>query len=144
RQLGHRPVVVAPIGGESGRTLRGLMQDWGIELHAIETIAATPAYVHDRRGGERHELARSAAPSLRRHEADELYDRFLELALDAGRCVVTGPERDGALPVSLYRRLGADLAAAEVPVVADLHGDALDEFLEGGPIEVLKVSSGDL
>lgn len=144
RQLEHRAVVCAPVGGETGRVLLGLVTDWGVETRVVMTLADTPAYVHDRRDGERVELARSRMPALRRHEADELYDRFLEEALQVGRCVVTGPERDGMWPSSHYRRLGADLDAAGVDVVADLHGEALDAFLDGGPIAVLKVSSGDL
>jgi 1-phosphofructokinase len=144
RQLGHRPVACAPVGGEAGRTLLGLIGEWGVTVHPIQTLADTPAYVHDRRGGERVELARSSRPTLRRHELDELYSRFLEVALEAGRCVVTGPEQDGAPKPEFFRRLGQDLNAAGVAVVADLHGEALDAFLDGGPITVLKVSTGDL
>jgi 1-phosphofructokinase len=144
RQLGARPVVVAPVGGESGRTLVGLTGEWGIDLQGIDTIGDTTSYVHDRRGGEREELARSGTRKLHRHEVDELYHRFLELALTAGRCVVTGPIDEDLLPMDTFRRLGADLAANQVPVAADLHGAALTSFLEGGPIAVLKVSSGDL
>jgi 1-phosphofructokinase len=144
RQLGARPVVVAPVGGEAGRTLVGLTGEWGIDLQGIDTIGDTTSYVHDRRSGEREELARSGTRKLHRHEVDELYHRFLELALTAGRCVVTGPIDEDLLPMDTFRRLGADLAANEVPVAADLHGAALTSFLEGGPIAVLKVSSGDL
>ncbi len=144
RQLGHPTAVCFPAGGEVGRTLLGILEGWDLDVHAVETVAATPAYVHDRREGERDEVARGALPTLLRHEADDLYDRFLELALHAGRCVITGPEDAATLAVDVYRRLGADLAAADVEVVADLHGAHLDAFLEGGPIAVLKVSSGDL
>jgi 1-phosphofructokinase len=144
RQLDHQPRVCAPIGGESGRTLLGLVGAWGIQLRAVETIADTPAYVHDRRGGERVELARSRPPELQRHEVDEFYNRFLQLALAAGRCVVTGPASEGVVPDEVYGRLGSDLAAADVEVVADLHGDQLERFLDGGPIRVLKVSAVDL
>lgn len=144
RQLDARPVVCAPVGGETGRTLLGLVGAWGIELRRVETIASTPAYVHDRRGGERVEVARSEPPTLHRHEVDELYNRFLELALSTGRCVVTGPAAEGLVPDELYRRLGADLAAAGIEVVADLHGASLDRLLEGGPVDVLKVGVGDL
>lgn len=144
RQLGHRPTVCSPVGGEPGQTLLGLIRSWGIEIVPIATTAATPAYVHDRREGERVELARSRQPELHRHELDELYNRILERSLSAGTCVVTGPAVDDQLPVDLYRRLGADLASAGVAVVGDLHGDALLAFLEGGPLKVLKVSAGDL
>jgi 1-phosphofructokinase len=144
RHLGYGPLVCAPVGGESGRTLLGLTGEWGIEVQPVETVAQTPSYVHDRRGGEREELARSRSSSLYRHEADELYQRFLEAALSSQACVVTGPESEDLLADDFYRRLGNDLAAAEVQVVADLHGQHLDRFLEGGPIDVLKVSAGDL
>jgi 1-phosphofructokinase len=142
--LGYDPQVCAPVGGESGRTLLGLTGEWGIDVLPIATIDETPAYVHDRRQGERVELARSRPPRLRRHEIDELYQRFLEAALSSPVCVVTGHEAADLLPTEFHRRLGADLAAADVPVVADLHGPDLDAFLEGGPIAVLKVSAGDL
>jgi 1-phosphofructokinase len=144
RHLGYEPLVCAPVGGESGRTLLGLTGEWGIEVQPVETIAETPTYVHDRRGGEREELARTRSGALRRHESDELYQRFLEAALSSQACVVTGPVADDLLVDDFYRRLGSDLAAAEVRVVADLHGQNLDRFLEGGPIAVLKVSAGDL
>lgn len=144
RQLDARPVVCAPVGGEVGRALIGLTRDWRIDLQPIQTITDTPAYVHDRRDGERAEVARSSPPALRRHEVDQLYSRFLELAIGAGRCVVTGPVTEDLVPIDVYRRLGADLAAADVTVVADLHGPALAGLLEGGPLELLKVSAGDL
>jgi 1-phosphofructokinase len=143
-QLGYDPLVCAPVGGESGRTLRGLTGAWGIDLQPVETIAETPAHVHDRRDGERVELARSSPTVLRRHETDELYQHFLEAALTSPVCVVTGPERPGLLPTEVFERLGNDLAAAEVPVVADLHGEMLDAFLAGGPIRVLKIAASDL
>ncbi|MFP4233478.1 MAG: 1-phosphofructokinase family hexose kinase [Nitriliruptoraceae bacterium] len=144
RQLGHDALACAPVGGESGRTLRGLIEGWGVHLHRVDTTSDTPTVVQDRRDGHRLELARSRHPSLRRHELDELYSRFLALAIEAGSCVITGPE-ELAIPVGdLYRRLGHDLHAAEVPTVADLHGHALDAFLAGGPIALLKLSTRDL
>jgi 1-phosphofructokinase len=144
RQLGYRPVVCAPVGGESGRTLLGLTSAWGIDVRKVDTVAETPAYVHDRRGGERRELARSATPTLRRHESDELYQVFLELALAGSRGVVTGPGSDDLLPKGMYRRLGADLASAGVDVIGDLHGHHLAELLEGGPLGALKIARSDL
>ena len=144
RQFGHDPTVCAPVGGEAGETLLGLTGSWGIDLTPVWVTAPTPAYVHDRRGGERIEVARARVPELHRHEVDEFTNRILELALGARACVVTGPVADGQLPFDVYRRLGADLASAQVKVVGDLHGEALTAFLDGGPIDVLKVSAGDL
>lgn len=121
RQFFHDATVCAPVGGEAGETLLGLTASWGITLTPVRTTAPTPAYVHDRRGGERVEVARARVSELHRHEVDELYNRILELALAAQACVVTGPVSDGQLPFDVYRRLGADLAAAGVKVVGDLH-----------------------
>lgn len=144
RQLDHEPVVCAPLGGESGRALLGLIAEWGIQVRPVETLADTPAYVHDRRDGERVELARAGPPELNRHEVDELYGCLLQLALDAGCCVVTGPEDERTVSAELYRRLAADLDAAQVDVVGDLHGPALGAYLDGGRLPVLKVSASDL
>ena len=54
--------------------------------------------------------------------------------------VVTGRRVGGGIPVDFFTRLAADLAALEVPVVADVHGDELDALLEGGPLHLLKLS----
>lgn len=52
RHLDHRPVACAPVGGETGRTLLELVADWAIDVHAVETLTETAAYVHDRRNGD--------------------------------------------------------------------------------------------
>lgn len=144
RQLGERPVVCAPVGGESGRALRGLIQDWKIDLSPIPIESESPAYVHDRRSGERQEIARSRLPSLDRHELDELYGSTLKHSLATGVCVMTGRFPGDGLPLEVFERLGADLAGGGVLVVGDLHGDELEAFLRGGPIGILKVSDEDL
>jgi 1-phosphofructokinase len=80
---------------------------------------------------------------LARHEVDDVYGRFLDRALASSVCVITGQSQP-IFPVETYRRLGHDLESAEVEVVADLHGPELGAFLDGGPIDVLKVSDEDL
>jgi 1-phosphofructokinase len=144
RHLGAHPVVCAPLGGESGRALRGLIQDWGIELSPVLIEADSPAYVHDRRSGERNEIARSQPPSLDRHELDELYGTTLKHSLAAGICVMTGRPPGDTIPVEIFERFGADMAGSDVDVVGDLHGEELDAFLAGGPVRLLKVSDEDL
>lgn len=144
RLLGERPLVCGPVGGETGRAMHGLVEEWHIEIDAVPIEAPTPAYVHDRRSGHRTEVARTALPQLNRHEIDELYSRMLEHALAAGTCVVTGRFTDDALPLDFYHRLGADLTAADVAVVGDLHGTELDALLELGRPRWLKVSDDDL
>lgn len=142
--LGERPVVCAPLGGESGRALYGLAREWQIELDPIRSEVPSPAYVHDRRTGDRREVARSRVPTLNRHEADELYGRILERSIATGLCVVTGRFAGDDVPTHFYRRLGADLKEAGVKVVGDLHARELEAFLETGTLEWLKVSDEDL
>ncbi len=144
RGLGERPVVVAPVGGESGLVLRGLLPAWKVEMSLVDMGADSPAYLHDRRSGERHEIARTRLPTLNRHESDDLYGRVLALAATAGTCVVTGRTEAKFPSLDFYRRLGADLASMRVRTVGDLHADELRSFLEGGPLHTLKVSDADL
>ena len=142
--LGQRPVVCAPLGGESGRALYGLAWEWQIDLDVVTVEVPSPAYVHDRRTGEREEVARSRVPTLNRHEVDELYGRILERSLATGLCVVTGRFAGDDVPTDFYRRLGADLSQADVKVVGDLHGPELEAYLETGTFDWLKVSDEDL
>ena len=142
--LGERPILSAPVGGEIGVVLTALVPLWGVELVATRTEANSPAYIHDRRDGDRREVAESPAPVLDRHELDDLYSKTLETALKTGLCVITARFAEGGVPHDFYRRLGSDLASTGVVVVGDLHGEDLAAYLEGGPIEVLKVSADDL
>lgn len=145
RQLGQTPVVCAPVGGESGRAFQGLSADWGIDLRAVATSAPSPVEISDRRDSDkRQRFARTAPPVLTRHEADELYNITLELALASGTCVVTGQYPDRSVPTSFYGRLARDLQRYEVRVVGDFHDEELHTYLDGGSLEVLKVSDGDL
>lgn len=144
RHLGHRPVVCVPLGGESGRAVRGLARAWDIELDVVPTRAPTPVYVHDRRSGARRELARSPGLRLDRHELDEFYGLVLQRAVGSQVCAITGRFFGDDVPADFYRRLGSDLCAAGVPVVGDLHGAELHALLDGGPLTWLKVSEEDL
>jgi len=144
RHLGGRPVVVTSLGGEAGRVLCALAPVWHVRLEPVLVAEESPVYLHDRRSGERREIAQTPAPSRDRHEADDLYGRVLRCATEAGTCVVTGRSAGDALPLDFYRRLGADLASVGTKVLADLHGAELEAFLDGGPLHTLKVSDGDL
>ncbi len=141
--LGVTPRLCGPVGGETGLALTSLIGLWEVELHPVQTSSETPTVIQDRRSGEREMWAETDGHSLDRHTLDDLYSIFLEMALSAGTAVVTG-QRSEVVPLEAYRRLGHDLASTDVRVVADLHGDALDAFLEGGGLDVLKVSDEDL
>jgi 1-phosphofructokinase len=143
KHLGERPLLCGPLGGESGKVFLGLLGQFGMDVSRIEVAHRSPVVINDRRSGERVTIADSPTIVLERHEMDDVYSRFLDKALTTGLCVVTG-QSDEILPVDFYKRMGHDLAAGDVDVVADLHGPELHAFLEGGPIGILKVSDEDL
>lgn len=143
RHLGERPLICGPVGGESGKVIRGLLPQWGIDLSPVEIDASSPVTIQDRRSGERENIADAQLSPLDRHSADELYGSFLDRAISAGTAVVAGQIGE-ILQVETYRRLGHDLASTEVKVVGDFHGDELEAYLDGGPIDILKVSDDDL
>lgn len=143
KHLGERPLLCGPVGGESGRVFLGLLSQFGMDVSTIEIAAATPTIVSDRRHGDRDVIAQSPTVTLARHESDDVYGRLLDRAIAAPVCVITG-QSEPTFSLDFYKRLGHDLASADVRVVADLHGPELRAFLEGGPIDLLKVSDEDL
>lgn len=144
RELGERPILVAPVGGEAGQVMRGLLRSTGLDFAPVTIQGPSPGYVHDRRRGERVQIAETRSPDLDRHEIDDLFAKTLQHSLGAGLCVLTGKRAGDTLPVDFYRRLAWDLAAAGIKSVGDLHGEELLAHLEGGSLDVLKVSDEDL
>ena len=141
--LGNRARLVAPIGGEAGEVIAALLPGWDVELLAVRGSLSSPTQVHDRRNGERVQIVGVETPELDRHEADDLYAAALQAGLAADAVVITAADA-GIMPYEAYGRLVHDLSAQGIPVVADMHGDALDAVLDTGPIDVLKVSEEDL
>lgn len=143
RHLGENPLLCGPVGGESGGVIRGLLNHWGINLSPVAIAADSPVTVQDRRGGDRTPIAETPMPHLSRHELDDFYGTFLDHALSISTAVITG--RWGEIvPLDEYKRLGHDLETGSVEVIGDLHGPELRAFLEGGCLDVLKVSDEDL
>jgi 1-phosphofructokinase len=136
-------VVCAALGGETGPILRRLMADAGLTVVGVEA-GSNGAYVHDRRSGERVEVAAMPALRLSRHSVDDLYGATLVEALGSTVTVLSGPE-DGAdvLPDDFYRRLTVDIRANGGRVVADLSGSRLRAVVAGN-VDVLKVSEEEL
>ena len=143
KHLEERPLLCGPLGGESGKVFLGLLGQFGMDVSSVEVAYRSPVVINDRRSGERVAIADSPTIQLERHETDDLYGRFLDKALTSNLCVVTGQSEE-IVPRHFYNRLGHDLAAGDVKVVADLHGPELEEFLDGGSIDILKVSDEDL
>lgn len=144
RELGERPVLVTPVGGEAGQVVRGLVRSTGIDFAPVTIEGPSPSYVHDRRQGDRLQVASARSPDLNRHEIDDLFAKTLQHGLGTGLCVLTGKRAEDTLPTDFYRRLAIDLGAAGVSTVGDLHGEELACHLEGASIDILKVSDEDL
>jgi 1-phosphofructokinase len=141
--LGVPVALCTAFGGETGRVLEPLTAAEGVWLRTISSGGRSAAYVHDRRDGERVELARSPADALSRHELDELYGLTLTEGLRATVSVLSGTRDPHVIEPDVYRRLAGDLRRNDCKVVADLTGDYLDAVLESG-LDFLKVSHEEL
>ncbi len=141
--LGADVVVCGPFGGETGTVLGHLAEVENLRVRPVTYVGGNGAYLHDRRGGERQELAFMPPAKLDRHELDDLYGTVLVEALDADVCVITGAYPAPLLPASFFGRLVGDLRAAGVRTVADLSGDAAREAVKAG-VDVLKMSHEEL
>lgn len=140
--LGADPVLCTPIGGETGTALRALLGGLPSEGF-VSSPHPNGSYIHDRRGGERHEVAHIASAPLDRHTIDELVSVTFAGALRAGHVVLTGTNLDGNVDPSTFERLSRDLRGAGVTVTADLSGDELRAALSGG-LDIVKVSHEEL
>jgi len=141
--LGVDVTLCTSFGGESGQVIRGLLDEDSITVRSIETTGDNGSYVHDRRSGERVEIAEMPAAPMSRHEIDELYGMTLVEGLEAGICVLGGPSAPDVIPADMYERLAEDLTANGATVVADLSGEPLAAVLAGG-VAVVKVSDEEL
>jgi 1-phosphofructokinase len=135
--------LCACVGGEIGRVLERLIADEGVTLKVVRADTGTGWYIHDRRDGERVEIADHPGQPLARHDIDELYGLALAEGLRAGTCVLSGPAEPSVVPPDVYRRLAADLTNNGARVVADLSGDHLAAVCEGG-LYLLKVAHDEL
>jgi 1-phosphofructokinase len=141
--LGARPILCAPVGGETGTVVRDLLAREGIEVRSVPHHDDNAAYIHDRREGEREVVLETDPPALGRHVLDQLYSVALGAALTSGVCVVAGSQARAVVAEKTFTRLVADLVATGVYVVADLAGPPLRAALSGRP-NLLKVSHEEL
>ncbi len=133
--LWAEPVLCCALGGETGQVLRHVI---GVDLLVRDVDARNGAYVHDRRIGERDQVARMHAGALSRHELDDLSEMTLVECLRADVAVRGGPAADNVpVPDSVYERLARDLEAHGCRVMVDLSGGRL--ALAGTP-EAMEVS----
>ena len=142
-EMGAEATLCGFIGGESGTVLRPLLDELPIGLRLIDTGAASGAYIHDRRSGERVPLAQSASMPPSRHEIDDLFSATCAAALDADVLALCGPYPGEALPLEIYGNLVADVKANGTPVVVDLSPPRLDSALEGKP-DLVKINDWEV
>lgn len=141
--LGARVDVCGPFGGETGRLAAHLAQDEGFTVHATPRAGDNGAWVHDRRSGEREEVARMDPTPLGRHDLDDLFGTMLTRALDADVATLTGAEPADVVPADFFARLARDLRAAGRRVVADLSGEAAAAVVDER-LDVLKISHEEM
>lgn len=139
RSLGLDVTLCGSFGPEVGAVVRGLIEREDVGVRSVSMSGDNPAYVHDRREGERESIAETPWPSLSRHEIDELYTLTIAEAMEADACLLGGAAERHVLPDDVYRRLAADLKRAGKLVVADLAGGQLQAAVAGGA-SVVKVS----
>lgn len=143
RRLGVDVTMCCVLTGEIGSVLRDRISQEGVHIAAVERSGRGAAYLHDRRGGERREIAAEDGDPLTRHELDELYSLTLGEGLKSKLVVLSGPPGERTLPADTYRRLASDLRTAGARVVVDLAGDRLRAAVDGG-VDVLKVAHDEL
>lgn len=141
-RMGAEVALCSALGGEPGRVLRTLIEAEPIELHSV-LGSANGVYIHDRRGGERMEVASVEARPPDRHAVDELYGVALGAGLDADITMLTGCQPPELIDADFYRRLARDLRANRQLVIADLTGPPLEGVLKGG-VDLLKLSHAEL
>lgn len=140
--LGATVTVCGPFGGETGSVLAHLAEQESFDVRTT-TGPSNGAYVHDRRDGERREIARMPSPLLDRHCLDDLYGTVLVASLDADVCVLTGTEESSNVPPSFFGRLAHDLRAAGRIVVADLSGGQAKAVMDVDGV-ILKISHEEM
>ena len=138
--LGGRVSLCTSLGGESGKVLRSLLAEGGIEVLAAPMSRPNASYVHDRRGGERKVIVETPSPVLERHELDDLFGTTVTTGLGSDVTLLTGERQDGVLPPETYGRIAEDLRSNDRMVLADLAREPLREALRGG-LDIAKLSS---
>ncbi len=143
RSLGAQVTVCGPFGGETGTILRQIASTDGLDIIAVPYAEGSAALVHDRRSGDREEVASMPAQPLRRHETDEFFGAALVAGTEADVCVLTGARPADVLAPDFFGRLAHDLRVNGTALVADLSGEAALQVAQHGPT-VLKMAHDEV
>ena len=142
--LGVKPVLCIPAGGETGEVALARLQQSDFEISAVLTSSATAMYVEERQIDKPRTCVVEVPPGpMPARDVDAMYDHTLQVALEAGICVVTGSPFEGHLADDVFGRLCRDLRAAGVTLVADLSQGQLAQVVEAG-VHWIKVADNEL
>jgi 1-phosphofructokinase len=142
-ELGAWPILCGFLGGETGATLRALLDSLPGERRLTRTAGSSGSYVVDDRSGERRLVASAARPAPTRHEVDDLIATTCAAALESAVVVLCNPFPAEGLPVETYATLTADVRSAGVPVIVDLSSPRLEPTLPCGP-DLVKLNDWEL
>jgi fructose-1-phosphate kinase PfkB-like protein len=142
--LGVRPVLCMPAGGETGEVALARLEHSDFEIAAVLTSSATAMYVEEREVDKPRTCIVEVPPGpMPARDVDAMYDHTLQVAIDAGICIVTGSPFEGHLADDVFGRLCRDLRAAGVRLVADLSRGQLAQVVEAG-VNWIKVADDEL
>jgi 1-phosphofructokinase len=142
-ELGASPVLCSLLGGESGTTLRPLLEELPGERRIASTAGSTGCYVVDCRSGERRLLASALRPPPQRHELDDLVGVTCAAALESTALVLCNPFPPDGLPEEVYETLAGNARAAGIRLLVDLSSPRLDRTLSHRP-ELVKLNDWEL
>lgn len=142
-ELGAWPVLCSLVGGETGTTLRPLLDALPGERRLIRSSGSNGSYVVDRRDDERRVLAASLRLPPQRHEIDDLVAASCAAALGSEVLVVCNPYPPEGFPNEAYDTVVANVRAAGVPVIVDLSSPRLNHTLSHRP-DLVKLNDWEL
>jgi 1-phosphofructokinase len=142
-ELGATPVLCTLLGGETGRALLPMLEQFPGERRIVWTAGSSGGYVIDRRAGERDIVATSLRPSPHRHELDDLVSATVAAALGANLLVMCNPYPVEGVPDEVYETIGKDARAAGIPLLVDLSSPRLDRALRARP-DLVKLNDWEL
>jgi 1-phosphofructokinase len=142
-ELGASPILCGFLGGETGTTLRPLLEALPGKHHLVPTLGPNGSYVVDRRSSERKLIANAFRPPPQRHEVDDLVAATCAAALSSTALVVCNPFPPEGFPGEVYETVVADVRAAGVPVIIDLSSPRLERALPYRP-DLVKLNDWEL
>ena len=134
--MGSAVTLCGMSGGRTGSLLQSMLEHEQFATRLVPTHASTGCFVVDQRQEPPRDLAADWALPPSAAEIETLVATTIHEAQGADVVVVCNPMPGDALPLNVYARVVAALAARTVPVVVDLSTPRLDAALRGGPAMV--------